>query len=111
MIYIEIVVAALAVLVTVLPAWGKIPRNRLVGVRSRALLASDENWRRGHRAAVIPMTLMSGLAIIAGLIAIAFGFVNEPFAVVALALVLLAGAVWSLAAANKAVEDRSSSTR
>lgn len=41
MIYIEIAVAVLAILVTVLPVVGTISRNRIVGVRTRATLAND----------------------------------------------------------------------
>ncbi|WP_417554423.1 SdpI family protein [Microbacterium sp.] len=105
MIYIEIVVAILAILVTVLPAVGKIPRNRFVGVRTRATLANDSAWRAGHRAATFPMSLTGGIAIVGGIIAAVIGFVNEPFAVVILALILLSGAVWSSAAARRAVHD------
>jgi uncharacterized membrane protein len=103
MIYIEIAVAAIAIIGTVLPAYGKIRRNRIVGVRTRATLASDEAWRKGHRAAVLPMSLTGGIAILGGVVAAVLGYVNEPFIVVVLALVLLGGAAWSSAAARRAV--------
>lgn len=104
MIYIEIAVAALAILVTVLPAVGTIPRNRIVGVRTRATLASDAAWRVGHRAAVIPMSLTGGVVTVGGTVLVALGFVNEPFVVIVLALILLSGAAWSSAAARRATE-------
>lgn len=66
MIYIEIAVAVLAILVTVLPVVGTISRNRIVGVRTRATLANDGAWRAGHRAAVLPMALTGGIAIVGG---------------------------------------------
>lgn len=104
MIYIEITVAAIAILVTVLPAVGKIPRNRMVGVRTRATLANDTAWRVGHRAAVLPMVLTGRVAIVGGTVSVVLGFVNEPFIVVVLALILLSGAAWSSVAARRAIQ-------
>ncbi|MGO4489030.1 SdpI family protein [Microbacterium sp. 2RAF4] len=109
MIYIEIAVAALAILVTVLPAVGTIPRNRFVGVRTRATLASDTAWRAGHRAAVLPMALTGGVAIVGGTVLAVLGFMNEPSVVIVLALILLSGAVWSSAAARRATRGEASS--
>jgi hypothetical protein len=46
-------VAALLVLgTTQVAAWGGIRRNGWIGIRTRPLLASDEAWRAGHRAAL-----------------------------------------------------------
>ncbi|MDI9891585.1 SdpI family protein [Microbacterium sp. IEGM 1404] len=107
MIYIEIAVAVLAIAGTVLPAVGKIPRNRIVGVRTRATLASDTAWREGHRATILPMTLTGGIAIVGGTVLAVLGFVNEPFVVIVLAFVLLSGAAWSSAAARRAIPEAS----
>lgn len=50
-----LLVAAGAVVIVVArrAASGKIPRNRLAGIRTRATLASDQAWAAGHRAAEI----------------------------------------------------------
>lgn len=109
MIYIEIAVAALAILVTVLPAVGTISRNRFVGVRTRATLASDTAWRVGHRAAVLPMALTGGIAIVGGVVMALLGYANEPFVIILLALILLSGAAWSSAAARRATQGEASS--
>lgn len=103
MIYIEIAVAVIAIVMTALPAFGKIRRNRFVGVRTRATLSSDTAWEKGHKAALLPMCVTGGIAIVGGVTGLALGYVNEPFITVVLALVLLAGAAWSTAAARRAV--------
>ncbi|WP_082914402.1 SdpI family protein [Microbacterium sp. H83] len=83
---------------------GEIPRNRIMGVRTRATLANDTAWRVGHRAATLPMALTGGAAIVGGTVSAVLGYVNEPFIVVILAFILLSGAAWSSAAARRATQ-------
>ncbi|WP_413316494.1 SdpI family protein [Agrococcus sp. 1P02AA] len=70
-----LIVAALALLagaasliaVTHLAGVGRLHRHRFLGLRSRAALASEERWRRAHRAAT-PIAWLTGAigAIAAG---------------------------------------------
>lgn len=102
MIYAEMAVAVIAIVSTVLPARGLIGRNRLVGIRTRATLRSDTAWRRGHSAAVLPMALTGGVVVVAGLVLIGLGHLESIPATVALAIVLLVGALWGAGRASRA---------
>lgn len=63
---IVLVVAGIAVAtVGVLGRIGRLPRNRLAGVRTAATLRSDEAFAVGNRAAA-PATVLGGAAGIAG---------------------------------------------
>ncbi|QQS00199.1 MAG: SdpI family protein [Austwickia sp.] len=45
-------------------------RNRTVGIRTRATMASDEAWARGHRAAARWVLATGVLALVLGVIAL-----------------------------------------
>lgn len=51
-------------------ASGRIGVNQMAGIRTRNVMASDEAWRVGHKAA-IPATLI-GSGVAAGLVAMSF---------------------------------------
>jgi hypothetical protein len=102
-IVIEIVAAVVAVLFVVLPARGVIGRNAFVGVRTRATMRSAAAWRHGHRAAVLPTSVAAGGVVTLGTAAAVTGRTNEVFAVIVCAAVLLAGGLWSVTAAQRAV--------
>ena len=59
----SIVVIAVGGIVTVtgVLAWlGRLPRNRLAGVRTRATMRSDQAFRIGNRAAAPALTIGAG---------------------------------------------------
>lgn len=68
-----------------------LPRNWLVGIRSKTTLASDEAWRVAHRVAAQPMAVGSLGSIAAGLI-----LLLRPTNGLGLTVVLL-GLAWLLA--------------
>lgn len=47
------VLAALLLVMTWSAAAGRLPANGIVGLRTPALLRSEEGWRAGHRAALV----------------------------------------------------------
>ena len=47
-------VLLLAGIATIAGARGTLRRNHLFGIRIPSLLASDEAWTAGHRAAIVP---------------------------------------------------------
>ena len=49
---------------------GTIGRNPVVGIRVPALLASDEAWKGGHRAAVLPTVVAAIAACALGALAL-----------------------------------------
>lgn len=103
MIFVEMAAAVLTVVFVVLPARGVIGRNAFVGVRTRATMSSATAWRHGHRAAVLPTSLAAGGVIALGTAAAVTGRTNDVSAVIVCAAVLLAGALWSVAAAQRAI--------
>jgi hypothetical protein len=67
------------------------------------LMRDAAAWRRGHQAAVLPTSVAAGCVIALGTAAIVVGRVNDVSAVILCAAVLLAGGLWSVAAAHRAV--------
>lgn len=71
---------------------GTLQKNFVAGIRTSKLLASEENWRRGHQAAA-PFLIAASLPLIAG--GIACVFLDDPtinlisIAVVALLLIFV----------------------
>jgi uncharacterized membrane protein len=59
-----IVLSALVVITGVLGAFGKLPRNRLAGVRTAATMSSDEAFATANRIAA-PAIILGGLAAMA----------------------------------------------
>lgn len=103
MIFVEIVAAVFALVFVVLPARGAIGPNAFVGVRTRATIHSAAAWRRGHRAAVLPTGVAAGGVVARGTAAAVSGPMYVVAAEIVCAAVLLVGALWSVAAAQRAV--------
>lgn len=103
MIVVELVAAVMTMVFAVLPAKGMIRRNAFVGVRTRATMRDDAAWQIGHRAAVFPTTIAAGITIVAALVSIAVGRMNDPLSVVVCAVPLVIGALWSVVTAGRAV--------
>lgn len=103
MIVIELVVAITTVVFAVLPAKGMIRRNAFIGIRTRATMRDAAVWQIGHRAAVLPTTIAASITIVAGLVSIAAGRMNDPLSVVACAVPVVIGALWSVVAAGRAI--------
>ncbi|MCJ1712954.1 SdpI family protein [Microbacterium sp. M1A1_1b] len=103
MVVIVMIAAILTVIFVVLPARGVIGRNPFVGVRTRATMQDDAAWRRGHQAAILPTGVATGAVIVLGGGSIAVGRENDSVAVILCAAVLVAGALWSVVAAHRAV--------
>ncbi|MEN2740177.1 SdpI family protein [Microbacterium sp. X-17] len=95
------VLAVLLPIVSALCAGGVLRRNHLVGIRFPALQASDAAWTAGHRAAILPSTVLAVLAVV---------LLVLSYAVPALALwgsiltmlVAIAGFAWGILAALRA---------
>ena len=49
-------------------ATGALGRNRSRGIRIASTLESDESWRAGHRAALVPSLLAAGQMALCGLV-------------------------------------------
>lgn len=87
-----VVVAA----VTLLAAVGRLRRNSIAGIRIPALLASDEAWRTGHRAAVLPTI---GAAIVCVVLAAVVltgrpvAYLGAPLEIVVLVIGVIAGSL------------------
>lgn len=60
--------AVLVLVIAILCANGVLPRNRGVGLRIPALMASDESWRAGHRAAILPSAVGALASVIATIV-------------------------------------------
>ncbi len=86
---------ALLVWVGLKASQGTLPKNNWVGIRTPALLASEEAWNTGHKAAAGVLTA-SGIPLIIGGIACVFVddsiivWVSIPVVVVLVVLVMLA---------------------
>ena len=61
----QCVLGAAVSLTTRRAADGRLGRNALVGIRTRATMGSDAAWRDGHAAAV-PLADLAGLAFLLG---------------------------------------------
>jgi uncharacterized membrane protein len=110
-IFVEMVAAVVTVVFVVLPAVGVIDRNSFVGVRTRATMRDAAAWRRGHQAAVLPTSVAAGGVIVLGMSAAVTGRPNDVSAVILCAAVLLAGGLWSVAAAQRAVRKAPDASR
>lgn len=72
-------------------ATGKLKRNSWLGLRTKALMASDEAWEKGHARAKMPLLRMSfGCFVCAwAMVSLLDPEVQSPNLVAALGLVLL----------------------
>lgn len=70
----------------------KLPRNNLVGIRTRYTLESDRNWYAAHRAGA-PWMIFGGVAATMGALAfIPFAFMGKLSDAAAVAIVLVLAA-------------------
>ena len=101
-----VVVAILSIAVIVLIplcAVGRIPRNPFIGLRLPALFVSDDAWKAGHRAAVLPSVCGGVVGVIASVLVVTFqGSAAVWFAVAAAGLLVgvVIGAVLGIRAAE-----------
>lgn len=103
MITMLIVVAVVTVAVTVLPAQGRMGRNSIAGVRTRSTMRDDASWRRGHQAAVLPTSIGAGVTIAWSVGALVLGRGSDNVAILIGAGVLVAAAIGSVWAAERAL--------
>lgn len=100
--------AAAAIVVAVVAtaaASGRLRRNPVAGIRIASLFTSEETWRNGHRAAVLPT---AGAALVCVLLAVAV-FVVPAFAEagsIAETAVLVVGVLVGAALADRAARKQ-----
>ena len=96
-------VAALLILgTTQIAAWGGLKRNGWIGIRTRPLMASDEAWRAGHRAALPALRGTCIPVAIGGVIGAAASGVGMNSVATWGALLLVAGIAWGTFRAGRA---------
>ncbi|MGU3646231.1 SdpI family protein [Microbacterium sp. C23T] len=76
---------------------GRLRRNRYFGVKLPALEKSDDAWREGHRAAVMPATVSFAVAAVAAIVGV---FV--PLAYVVTIMVAVFGVIWVFVRSTRA---------
>ncbi len=101
-----LILAVASVLVIGLAASGDLKRNRIIGIRTAATLSSDDAWRRGHRAGLLPAGIGAGTSAafaVAGLVTAAAPRTDVLAQVmVACSIVaILAGGAWSTVRATR----------
>ncbi|MEV6846891.1 SdpI family protein [Actinoplanes sp. NPDC051411] len=99
-----IVAGALVALTGLLGSIGRLPRNRLAGVRTAATMRSDEAFVAGNRAAGPPIVL-GGLVAVAGGVAVLFG-AGKP-AIIPGVVIMVVLALVGASRANRAALRRS----
>lgn len=103
MITMLVVAAVVTVVVTVLPAQGRMGRNSVAGVRTRSTMRDDASWRRGHQAAVLPASIGAGVTVAWSVGALAVGHGDDTVAILIGAGILVAAAIGSVWAAERAL--------
>lgn len=101
-----ILMVALAIVAQAAGA-GKIPRGHFIGIRIRSTLASDDAWRAGHRAAVLPAYICAvALVVVDIAAALVAASTNSP-RLTALGLIpfILLSIAWIFVAANRAAKS------
>jgi len=99
----------LVLVVSELAARGRLGINSLAGIRTGALMMSDEAWTAGHRAARIPMGLAGLVIFVAGALALLLRLDGEATGTLVLAssaaalILVLIGAMVANRAANLAL--------
>jgi hypothetical protein len=75
--------------ISILAGQGTLPLNGLVGIRLPALMSSDERWRAGHQAAVVP-------SVIIFVVALAFSLLGliAPVAYIVTIVAFVGGFAW-----------------
>jgi|GEM_PF-6438421 hypothetical protein len=88
---------------TSLCANGRIKRNLFVGIRLPQVMASEQTWETGHKAAMFPVTVGGMLAVVIGLgseLVPGIGIAGPILALVA----VLAGLAWAVTRALAATK-------
>lgn len=98
-----VVGAVIAFVVTLLPAQGRMGRNAVAGVRTRSTMRDDESWRRGHQAALLPTAVGAGTTTVWSVGALTVGHGNDTVAILIGAGILVAGTLWGVWAAERAL--------
>lgn len=91
-----LLITSLTVILTpVAAARGMLPRNRIIGFRVPALLASDAAWRAGHHAA-IRSSMIGGFALLVATLASFFVSSSDTQRVIILAacIMVTAATLW-----------------
>ena len=96
-------VAVLVLIMTILCANGVLPRNRVVGLRVPALMANDESWRVGHRAAILPAAV-GALLSVASAVALLVQPSLPSIGPLLLTITVLGPLFWAAIRANHAVQ-------
>jgi len=88
-------------------ARGTLGRNSMAGLRTRAMLASEQAWETGHRAALPVMVVVAALTVIAAITSIlVIGNIHAYLAaIVAAVLILLVGVVVATIIAGRAARN------
>lgn len=95
--------AVLVLVVVLLAALGVVPRNRVAGIRIPAVLASDESWRAGHRAAILPAAVGVLLTAVTGWLSLSVHSLI-PYAPAITTAALVLPLIWAAIAANVAAK-------
>lgn len=61
-------------------AGGSLPRNAMVGIRTRATKASDAAWSAGHRAAAPVLKASVAVAVVFAVVTLAAGTLSDDWA-------------------------------
>lgn len=74
---------------------GSLPQNKLIGIRTPELLASDESWIKGHKAASNYIKISSVPLLIGGIICLVadeslIGWVSIPVVIILTTMILIA---------------------
>lgn len=102
-----LILAVASVAVIALAAAGVLHRNRVVGIRTSVTLSSDDAWRRGHRAGLLPASIgsiLSATFALVGLMVAGFSgteMLAEVMVGCSIAAILVGG-VWSTIRAGHA---------
>ncbi|MBF4613082.1 SdpI family protein [Curtobacterium sp. VKM Ac-1376] len=103
----EIGAALLVIWLTWRAGNGSLPRNGLAGIRTPTTMSSDAAWRIAHRAALRPTIIAGAATVLWCSVSIGLAPLRNPVSVLVSAVVLVGGALLSVAVAHRAVRRAS----